>query len=135
MACSIRLAWRPRDPLVIHVADRQGGAPQIYELPAAFVIHVANAFEEGESIIVDAILHPDPSLVESIRIPFVRSPSRDGPGLSPGSGSHRAGGWSASRWAIWAWSSRPIRPDHDGQPHRFTYAGALMDGVPTSTLL
>jgi all-trans-8'-apo-beta-carotenal 15,15'-oxygenase len=131
--------WRPADPLVVHVADRDGRSPpRLYELPASFMIHVANAFEgdHGE-VVVDAILHPDPALVEAIRLPLSDPASRAGTltrlRLEPSGRVH-----------VEPLSDVPmefpaIRPDHDGRPHRYVYAGRMetLDGhcAPTSRLL
>jgi all-trans-8'-apo-beta-carotenal 15,15'-oxygenase len=52
--------WHPEEPMVIYVADRDGQAPvRRYELPAAMLFHVANAYDQGEDVIVDAMLYDD----------------------------------------------------------------------------
>ena len=71
--------WRASDPLTVYVADRTGSAPpEIYELPTAFMIHTVNAFAQDDALVVDAILHPDPGLIDSIRLPFREPTSRAG---------------------------------------------------------
>jgi all-trans-8'-apo-beta-carotenal 15,15'-oxygenase len=135
------VAWRPRDPLTIYVADRAGAArrgalPAIYEIDTAFVIHVANAYDDGEDLVVDAVLHPSPDLVESIRIPFT-DPA--GPAGRLVRLRLRAGGVVTTESLADVGMEFPtIRPDLDGAEHRFVYAGRFDDAgttKPTSILL
>jgi all-trans-8'-apo-beta-carotenal 15,15'-oxygenase len=117
------VAWRPRDPLAVYVADREGNAaPEVYELPAAFVIHIANAYEEGQGIVADAVLHPDPELVESVRLPMRDPRVRAGPLARVRIENRRARVTPLSDIGL---EFPMIRLDRDGRKHRYVYAGSF----------
>jgi all-trans-8'-apo-beta-carotenal 15,15'-oxygenase len=130
-------AWRPSDPLVVYVGDRDGRAPDaVYELPAAFVIHVANAFDDGDDVVVDAVMHPDPGLIESIRLPFTDPTSRAGRLVRLRLGPR--GRASAEELSDVGMEFPTIRADRDGAVHRHVYAGRFEKDertAPTSVLL
>jgi carotenoid cleavage dioxygenase-like enzyme len=134
------VAWRPRDPLVVYVADRDGRTPPVmHELPAGFVIHVANAFEcgqgSGHQVVVDAVVHADPMIVEAVRVPFTEPPSHAGRLVR----TRIAAGAVTTEVLSDAGVEFPtVRPDLDGLPHRYVYAGCFERNgraQPTSALL
>ncbi len=118
-------AWRPSDPLLVYVGDRGDrdghGEGCVYELPTAFVIHVANAFDSGDDVVVDAVMHPDPGLIESIRLPFTDPVGRAGRLMRLRLG--RDGRSSVEELSDVGMEFPTIRPDRDGAAHRFVYAG------------
>ena len=67
--------WQPERGTRLIVLDRAGGPPRIAETDACFVFHVANAFEERDATVVDAIAYPDPGVVGELRVEnLARSP-------------------------------------------------------------
>ena len=130
-------AWRPSDPLVIYVADRDGRGPDaVYELPTAFVIHVANAFDDGDEVVVDAVMHPDPGLIESIRVPFTEPVGRAGRLVRFRLGAR--GRVTTEELSGAGMEFPTVRADRDGAAHRYVYAGRFEKDdriAATSTLL
>jgi len=115
-------AWRPSDPLLVYVGDRDGKGPvTVYELPTAFVIHVANAFDSGEDVVVDAVMHPDPGLIESIRLPFTDPEGRAGRLVRLRLGAR--GRSTIEELSGVGMEFPTVRADRDGAAHRFVYAG------------
>jgi all-trans-8'-apo-beta-carotenal 15,15'-oxygenase len=120
------VAWRPHDPLTVYVAERHRDTPpRIYELPTAFMIHVANAYDDEAKgdVVVDAILHPDPGLIESIRLPFTDPKGRAG--RLTRVCLRARGDFEARELSPVGVEFPAILPAKDGTPHRFTYAGKL----------
>ncbi len=68
-------SWHGDEPMAIFVADREGKRPpRRYELPAKLVFHLANAWEEGADILVDAALYPDDSALKIVADAFAGLP-------------------------------------------------------------
>lgn len=59
--------WQPERGTRLVVFDRAGGSPRIVETDTCFVFHVANAFDEGESVVLDVLAYPDPGIVSDLR--------------------------------------------------------------------
>ena len=59
--------WLPERGTRLVVFDRAGGEPRIAETDACFVFHVANAYEERDALVVDALAYPDPGIVHELR--------------------------------------------------------------------
>jgi len=59
--------WRPERGTRLVVFDRAGGAPRTFETHACFVLHVVNAYEEGEDLVVDALAYRDAGVLEELR--------------------------------------------------------------------
>jgi all-trans-8'-apo-beta-carotenal 15,15'-oxygenase len=58
------IAFRPGEPTRILLFPRDGAKPITVETEAGFVFHHANAFEEGEFVIIDSIAYADLPSVE-----------------------------------------------------------------------
>lgn len=58
--------WLPERGTRLVVFDRAGGEPRIAETDACFVFHVANAFDLGDEVVVDALAYPDPGIVSEL---------------------------------------------------------------------
>ncbi len=54
------LAWKPEDGNQVMVVPRDGGTPQLFEAPAAFIWHALNAYSEGSEIIADFVGYDAP---------------------------------------------------------------------------
>ena len=60
--------WQPERGTRLVVLDRGGGAPRIVETEACFVFHVANAYEERDTTVVDVLAYPNPGIVDELRV-------------------------------------------------------------------
>ena len=60
--------WRPERGSRLVILDRGGGAPRIVETEACFVFHVANAYEERDTTVLDVLAYPDPGIVDELRV-------------------------------------------------------------------
>lgn len=60
--------WQPERGTRLVVLDRAGGEPRVVETEACFVFHVANAYEERDATVVDALAYPDPGVVGELRV-------------------------------------------------------------------
>jgi len=60
--------WQPERGTRLVVLDRAGGEPHVVETDACFVFHVANAYEERDATVVDALAYPDPGVVGELRV-------------------------------------------------------------------
>jgi carotenoid cleavage dioxygenase-like enzyme len=60
--------WRPERGTRLVLLDRGGGATRIAESEACFVFHVANAWEERDATVIDALAYPDPGIVAELRV-------------------------------------------------------------------
>lgn len=73
--------WRPEEGMSIFLADRAGKAPvRRYALPAAMVFHVANAFNDGADVVVDAVLYDDDGALRIVADGFAGRVPSDKPG-------------------------------------------------------
>ncbi len=54
------LSWKPEDGNQVMVVPREGGAPQFFEAPAAFIWHALNAYSDGDEIIADFVGYDTP---------------------------------------------------------------------------
>jgi all-trans-8'-apo-beta-carotenal 15,15'-oxygenase len=54
------LSWKPEDGNQVVVVPRNGGAPQLFEAPAAFIWHALNAYREDGEIIADFVGYDTP---------------------------------------------------------------------------
>jgi len=60
--------WQPELGTRLVILDRGGGEPRIAEMDACFVFHVANAYEERDATVVDALAYRDPAVVSQLRV-------------------------------------------------------------------
>lgn len=61
------ISFNPQQPTRIWLMPRNGGTPQCLTMPACFVFHHANAYEEGNQITIDSIAYdhfpsPEPGM-------------------------------------------------------------------------
>lgn len=61
------IRFNPQQPTRIWLLPRDGGTPRCFTMPACFVFHHANAYEEGSQITIDSIAYdhfpsPDPAM-------------------------------------------------------------------------
>ena len=54
------LSWKPEDGNHVMVVPRNGGTPQLFEAPAAYMWHALNAYREGNEIIADFVGYDSP---------------------------------------------------------------------------
>ena len=59
--------WQPERGTRLVLLDRGGGATRIAETEACFVFHVANAYEERDATVIDALAYSDPGIVAELR--------------------------------------------------------------------
>lgn len=60
--------WRRARGTRLVILDRDGGEPRIAETDACFVFHVANAYEERDTTVVDVLAYPDPGIIGELRV-------------------------------------------------------------------
>ncbi len=73
--------WRPDEPMVAYVADRDGRAPvKRYELPAGLMFHVANAYDDRGEVVIDAVIYPDAGALGIVRDAYQGVTPQDVPG-------------------------------------------------------
>jgi carotenoid cleavage dioxygenase-like enzyme len=61
-----RFQWRPGDGMRLWVMDRQTGAVREHHAPAGFVFHVVNAFDDGDTTVLDVAAYRDPGIVRQL---------------------------------------------------------------------
>lgn len=67
-------SWHTDDATEFIVIDRaQGMVVGRYTTPAFFAFHHVNAYEQGTSIIVDAVVHPNHDIVNNMNLAYLRS--------------------------------------------------------------
>jgi all-trans-8'-apo-beta-carotenal 15,15'-oxygenase len=54
------LSWKRKDGNQVMVVSRDGGTPQFFEAPAAFIWHALNAYSDGREIIADFVGYDAP---------------------------------------------------------------------------
>ena len=60
--------WQPERGTRLILLERGGGEPRVAETDACFVFHVANAYEEGEAMVLDVLAYPHPGIVAELRV-------------------------------------------------------------------
>jgi beta,beta-carotene 9',10'-dioxygenase len=66
--------WRPELGLRFFVIDKNNGAVVVETTAsAAFTFHHVNAFEEGDTLVVDLLVYPDSGAVERLDLDLMRS--------------------------------------------------------------
>ena len=60
--------WQAERGTRLVLLDRAGGEPRVVETEACFVFHVANAYEERDATVLDALAYPDPGVVAELRV-------------------------------------------------------------------
>lgn len=54
------LEWRPSQGNLVLLVDLRTGGSQVFEAPASWVWHVANAYEQGNDVVLDFVGYDDP---------------------------------------------------------------------------
>ena len=66
--------WRPDRGVRFHVVEKETGrVVRTAETPSFFAFHHANAFEEGDDVLVDIIVHPDATVNDQLYLDRLRS--------------------------------------------------------------
>jgi carotenoid cleavage dioxygenase-like enzyme len=60
--------WQAERGTRLVLLDRAGGEPRVVETETCFVFHVANAYEERDATVLDALAYPDPGVVAELRV-------------------------------------------------------------------
>ena len=115
-------SWHDQEPMVVYVADRNGGSVVRYELPTAMSFHVANAFDDQGDVVIDAGLYPDDSPLRTIDAGFHGRPSVDEGGQLMRI-RLRPDGTATRHLLSDAFLDFPrIHPRLETQPYRYVYA-------------
>ena len=59
--------WDGGAPTRLVILDRRGGPTREVEAPTGFVFHVIDAFDDGDDLVLDALVYRDPSIVDALR--------------------------------------------------------------------
>jgi beta,beta-carotene 9',10'-dioxygenase len=123
--------WRPDQPAVFQVVDRETGALRgSYETDAFFCFHHVNAFERagGRELVVDLIAYDDPTIIDSLYL------DADGPrGAIPSTQLRRyvidldGGGVSWEKLADDVELPRIDYGRRNTKPYRYVYASRSAD--------
>jgi len=66
--------WEPDRGVRFHVIEKEGGRlVGTARSPAFFAFHHANAFEEGDDVVVDIVAYPDPTIIDQLLLDRLRS--------------------------------------------------------------
>ncbi len=131
-------AFGPRDaPPRFHVVDRETGARvAAVEADPFFVYHFANAFEDGEAVVVDCVAFDDASAVDDLTVANLRSDDPDVPRGDFVRFRLPLSGGTAERERI---VPGPVEfptidyRHYNGRPYRYAYLAATEDaGLPTA---
>jgi len=60
--------WQPERGTRLVILDRDGGETRIAETDACFVFHVANAYEERDTTVLDVLAYANPGIVDELRV-------------------------------------------------------------------
>ena len=66
--------WEPNRGIEFHVLDKESG--QLIRTAQGapfFAFHHANAFEEGDDVVVDIVTHPDATVIDQLYLDRLRS--------------------------------------------------------------
>jgi beta,beta-carotene 9',10'-dioxygenase len=123
--------WRPDEPTVFQVFDRETGARRgAYETEAFFAFHHVNAFERtgGSELVVDLIAYEDPTIIDALYL------DADGPrGAIPSTELRRyvidleGGGVSWEKLAEDVELPRIDYGRRNTQPYRYAYCSRSAD--------
>jgi beta,beta-carotene 9',10'-dioxygenase len=124
--------WRPDQPAVFQVFDRETGARRgAYETDAFFCFHHVNAFERagGRELVVDLIAYDDPSIIDALYL------DADGPrGPVPSTELRRyvidleGGGVNFEKLAEDVELPRIDYGRHNTRPYRYVYCSRSVEG-------
>lgn len=119
-----RYAWRSEEPLRVIVLDKDDFAQRrIFELPAKFLFHIGNAWEDNDGTIrVDAFLHDDASFAIDDARDFLRGLDAGEPRARPAMIALRPDG-RAEMEALDGRGEFPrVDPRRAGKRTRYTYS-------------
>lgn len=122
--------WRPEQPLQVIVVDRQSGDRRVHTLPSAFPVHVANAFDDGQDVVIDLNVHSNDAAMRGYTAGPLSSAQE------PGFRSRllrlrlRADGTSSATEFCESPLEAPIvRSSYEGRAHRYIYAFEPVRGI------
>ncbi len=119
--------WQPERGTRLWKLDRRSGAFTAYETDALFCFHIANAFEDGDDVVLDFCAFDDPGIVDAL---YVDALARTKPAvmprfvrarLSPGKTRAELEPLSDVRFDFPQIAYRA----RQGQPYRFVWGAAL----------
>ena len=65
--------WDGSQPSIVHLIDRKrGGVAASFELDPNFVFHNINAFDDGDSVVMDVCSHRDSGIVDAMYLKHIR---------------------------------------------------------------
>ena len=66
--------WEPERGLRFHVVDKDSGREvATAKTDAAFAFHHVNAFEDGDSLTIDMVAYPDPTIIDALYLARLRA--------------------------------------------------------------
>jgi carotenoid cleavage dioxygenase-like enzyme len=74
-------AWHPERPTRFHLVDRDDGSVSSVDASPFFFFHTVNAFDDGESVVLDLVSFPDASVVEGLSFDRVERGVREATGV------------------------------------------------------
>jgi carotenoid cleavage dioxygenase-like enzyme len=119
-----RYAWRGEEPLQIIVMDKDDfSRRRVFELPAKFLFHVGNAWEDNDGTIrVDAFLHDDARFASSDARLLMQGVDTGEPEARPALITLRADGRATAESLDGRGEFPRIDPRRVGVRHRYTYS-------------
>ncbi len=66
-------AWRPEQGTKLIVVDREGGGVRTHHAKPFFVFHTVNAFEDGDTTVLDVVAYDDASIISQLSTQAVSS--------------------------------------------------------------
>lgn len=126
--------WRPDEPTRYLVIDRRTWTTREYEAPTSYPVHVANAFDDGDDIVMDINIHSDDSCIRGFTASLDHNWGH--PGFT--NRLHRvrltADGQYSSRELLPFDCETPFSSDaYEGRPTRYVYAFATARGIAGSS--
>ncbi|MEI2701801.1 MAG: carotenoid oxygenase family protein [Baekduia sp.] len=127
--------WKPELGLRVHAFDRESGARvRSWQLPAQFVFHTINAYEDAGAIELDVSAHPDASIIALLGLDNLTS---DQPVVAPLPKAVRltlplGAGEATARVLCDDVDLELPRINHrrcNGRPYRYVYGNAARDAV------
>ena len=126
--------WRPKEPTRFCVIDRRTWTTRTYEAPACYPVHVANAFDDGDDVVLDMNIHSDDSCIRGFTASLHHNWGH--PGFT--NRLHRvrltADGRYSSRELVPFDCETPFSSDaREGLPTRYVYAFATARSIAGSS--
>jgi carotenoid cleavage dioxygenase-like enzyme len=125
-----RFDWTPSEPLAIIVLDKADLSRQrVYELPARFLFHIGNAWEDaGGTIRIDALLYADARFATRASRDLALGRLAESPNARPTLLTLHANGRAEMSALAGAGEFPRVNPRRIGERHRYTY-GVIESGL------